>query len=105
MSDSQERVRKIVEGSPVVLFMKGNKFFPQCGFSARAVDILTREGAKFETVDILADPEIRQGAKDFANWPTFPQLYIRGEFIGGSDIMAELHAAGQLKEKLASAAG
>jgi len=97
----KERVDQIVKGSDVVLFMKGNKFFPQCGFSARAVQILQAAGAKFETVDVLADPAIRQGVKDYSSWPTIPQLYIRGEFVGGSDIMAELHESGELTKKLA----
>jgi len=97
----KERVDQIVKSSDVVLFMKGNKFFPQCGFSARAVQILQAAGAKFETVDVLADPGIRQGVKDYSSWPTIPQLYIRGEFVGGSDIMAELHESGELTKKLA----
>ena len=98
---SKERVDQIVKSNDVVLFMKGNKFFPQCGFSARAVGILQQAGAKFETVDVLADPEIRQGVKDYSNWPTIPQLYIRGEFVGGSDIMMELYQSGELTKKLA----
>lgn len=97
----KERVDQIVKSSDVVLFMKGNKFFPQCGFSARAVGILQAAGVKFETVDVLADPDIRQGVKDYSSWPTIPQLYIRGEFVGGSDIMNELHESGELKKKLA----
>jgi monothiol glutaredoxin len=97
----KERVDQIVKSSDVVLFMKGNKFFPQCGFSARAVGILQAAGTKFETVDVLADPDIRQGVKDYSSWPTIPQLYIRGEFVGGSDIMNELHESGELKKKLA----
>lgn len=97
---SRDRVEQIVKGNDVVLFMKGNKFFPQCGFSARAVGILQQAGAKFETVDVLQDPEIRQGVKDYSNWPTIPQLYIRGEFVGGSDIMMELYESGELQKKL-----
>jgi len=99
---SRERIDQIVKGNDVVLFMKGNKFFPQCGFSARAVGILQQSGAKFETVDVLADPEIRQGVKDYSAWPTIPQLYIRGEFVGGSDIMMELYESGELQKKLAA---
>ncbi|MDP2316056.1 MAG: Grx4 family monothiol glutaredoxin [Pseudomonadota bacterium] len=96
----KDRVEQIVKSNDVVLFMKGNKFFPQCGFSARAVGILQQSGAKFETVDVLADPDIRQGVKDYSAWPTIPQLYIRGEFVGGSDIMMELFESGELKKKL-----
>lgn len=100
----QDRIRTIVGQNDVVLFMKGNKMFPQCGFSARAVEILRQSGVtKFESVDVLADPEIRQGIKDFSNWPTIPQLYIRGEFVGGSDIMFEMFQSGELKKKLAPA--
>lgn len=97
---SKDRVEQIVKSNDVVLFMKGNKFFPQCGFSARAVGILQQAGTKFETVDVLSDPDIRQGVKDYSSWPTIPQLYIRGEFVGGSDIMMELHESGELKKKL-----
>jgi monothiol glutaredoxin len=100
----RERVDEIVKGSDIVLFMKGNKFFPQCGFSARALQILQQAGVtKFETVDVLADPDIRQGVKDYSQWPTIPQLYIRGEFVGGSDIMMELFQSGELQKKLAGA--
>ncbi len=98
---SRDRIEQIVKGNDVVLFMKGNKMFPQCGFSARAVGILQHAGAKFETVDVLADADIRQGVKDYSNWPTIPQLYIRGEFIGGSDIMMEMFESGELQKKLA----
>jgi monothiol glutaredoxin len=97
---SQDRIRELVTKNDVLLFMKGNRMFPQCGFSARAVGILQQSGAKFETVDVLADPEIREGVKQFSNWPTIPQLYIRGEFIGGSDIMMELYQSGDLQKKL-----
>jgi monothiol glutaredoxin len=100
---SRDRIDALVKGNDVVLFMKGNKFFPQCGFSARAVGILQQAGVKFETVDVLADPEIRQGVKDYSNWPTIPQLYIRGEFVGGSDILAELYESGELAKKLQGA--
>jgi monothiol glutaredoxin len=98
----KERIEGIVKGSDVVLFMKGNKFFPQCGFSARAVGILQQSGASFETVDVLSDPEIREGVKQYSSWPTIPQLYIRGEFVGGSDIMMELYENGELKKLLAA---
>lgn len=99
--DTSERIKGILAKSEVVLFMKGTKFFPQCGFSARAVDILTRAGAKFETVDVLADPDIRQGIKEFSSWPTIPQVYVRGEFLGGSDILMDLYQSGELQLKLA----
>lgn len=98
-----DRIDNIVKGADVVLFMKGNRLFPQCGFSARAVGILQQLGAKFETVDVLADPEVREGVKAYSNWPTIPQLYVRGEFIGGSDIMMDLFQSGELSQKLQGA--
>ncbi len=99
--DAQARIKTLVESHPVVLFMKGNHMFPQCGFSARAVEILRHCGVtKFESVDVLRDPDIRQGIKDFSNWPTIPQLYVRGEFVGGSDIMMEMAQSGELQQKL-----
>ncbi len=101
MSDARTRIDTLVKSNDVVLFMKGTKFFPQCGFSARAIAILQENGVKFETVDVLADPEIRQAVKDYSNWPTIPQLYVKGEFIGGSDIMMAMHESGELKTKLA----
>ena len=88
----QEQIRQIVTEHPVVLFMKGTPTFPQCGFSSGAVQILKNSGVPFFAVNVLTDPEIRQGIKDYANWPTIPQLYIKGEFIGGSDIMKELYS-------------
>ncbi len=100
MSDTRARIDQLVKTNPVVLFMKGNRFFPQCGFSARAIGILQQTGVKFETVDVLSDPEIRQGIKDYANWPTIPQLYIKGEFVGGSDIMASMYESGELQKAL-----
>ncbi len=99
--DTNERIKGIVTKNEVVLFMKGTKFFPQCGFSARAIELLSRAGAKFETVDVLADAEIRQGIKEFSNWPTIPQLYVRGEFVGGSDIMMDLFQSGELQKLIA----
>lgn len=97
----QDKIRETVTGNPVVLFMKGTPQFPQCGFSARAVQILKTCGVKdFVAVNVLADPEVRQGIKDFANWPTIPQLYIGGEFVGGSDIMMEMFEAGELQKQL-----
>ena len=100
MSDTRTRIDTLVKNNDVVLFMKGNRFFPQCGFSARAIQILQQIGVKFETVDVLADPEIRQGIKDYANWPTIPQLYVKGEFVGGSDIMMSMFESGELQKSL-----
>lgn len=97
----QEQIHQIVTQNPVVLFMKGTPTFPQCGFSSGAVQILKNCGAEFAAVNVLADEAIRQGIKEYANWPTIPQLYIRGEFIGGSDIMKELYASGELQKLLA----
>ncbi|WP_028535190.1 Grx4 family monothiol glutaredoxin [Paludibacterium yongneupense] len=97
----QETIRETVSSTPVVLYMKGTPQFPQCGFSSRAVQLIKACGvAKFATVDVLADPDIRQGIKDYANWPTVPQLYVKGEFIGGSDIMAEMYQSGELQALL-----
>ncbi|UCH52546.1 MAG: Grx4 family monothiol glutaredoxin [Pseudomonadota bacterium] len=100
----QDKIRNQVEGHDIILYMKGSPDFPQCGFSGRAVKLLQACGARFETVDVLADDEIREGIKQYANWPTIPQLYIKGQFIGGSDIMTELHQKGELR-KLVQAAG
>lgn len=100
MSDVQGRIKETVDGHPVVLYMKGNPTFPQCGFSDGAVKILKGCGAEFHAVDVLRDNDIREGVKVFASWPTIPQLYIRGEFIGGFDIMKEMYEAGELQEKL-----
>lgn len=99
--DIQQLIHEQVTTHPVVLYMKGSPAFPQCGFSAKAVGILNALGVKnLFTVDVLQDDEIRQGIKDYANWPTIPQLYINGEFIGGSDIMAEMYQSGELKQAL-----
>jgi monothiol glutaredoxin len=101
--DIQERIRKQVTTHSVVLYMKGNPQFPQCGFSANAVGILNALGVKeLFTVDVLQDQEIRQGIKEYANWPTIPQLYIKGEFVGGSDIMTEMYQSGELKQLLSA---
>jgi monothiol glutaredoxin len=89
-----------VKANDVVLFMKGTPLFPQCGFSSRAVAILDRLGAPYESVDVLQDPEIRQGTKQFSEWPTIPQLYVKGEFVGGSDIMMEMFESGELQQLL-----
>ena len=98
--DSLARIADIVKSNDVVLFMKGTALFPQCGFSSRAITILDRLGAKYETVDVLQDPEIRQSIKAFSEWPTIPQLYVKGEFVGGSDIMMEMFENGELQELL-----
>jgi monothiol glutaredoxin len=96
-----ERVRTDLNSNDVVLYMKGTPVFPQCGFSAQAVQILSMLGVKFKGVDVLADPSLRQGIKDFSNWPTIPQLYIKGEFVGGCDIMREMFQSGELQKTLA----
>ena len=102
----QEKIKQTVTGNPVVLYMKGSPKFPQCGFSSRAVQILNACGVnEFVAVDVLADPEIRSGIKDYANWPTIPQLYVNGEFVGGSDIMTEMYQSGELQEHLKGIAG
>ncbi|MXO72921.1 Grx4 family monothiol glutaredoxin [Alteraurantiacibacter buctensis] len=101
MSDVNERLSNIVNGADVVLFMKGTPLFPQCGFSNRAVAILDHCGVAFDSVDVLQDMEVRQGIKAFSDWPTIPQLYVKGEFIGGSDIMMEMYEAGELQALLA----
>ena len=103
MTDAQTRIADLVKNNDVVLFMKGTALFPQCGFSSRAIAILDRLGSKYETVDVLQDPEIRQGIKEYSDWPTVPQLYVRGEFVGGSDIMMEMFESGELQELLAAA--
>jgi monothiol glutaredoxin len=90
------RIKELINEHPVVLFMKGNPKFPQCGFSSLACQILDAAGVQYHTVDVLQDQEIREGIKAFSNWPTIPQLYIKGEFIGGSDIMREMYEAGEL---------
>jgi len=102
MSDVQQRIADLVNQHRVVLFMKGTAQFPMCGFSGRAVQILKACGVDdLKTVNVLEDEEIRQGVKDYANWPTIPQLYVNGEFIGGSDILMEMYQAGELQQVLA----
>ncbi|UQA57950.1 Grx4 family monothiol glutaredoxin [Polyangium aurulentum] len=101
MSDARQRIQETIEQNRVVLFMKGTKNFPQCGFSQRAVQILKSCGAEFKDVNVLSDPTIRQGIKDFSNWPTIPQVYIDGKFVGGSDILAEMHQSGELQKLIA----
>ncbi|MGM0576798.1 MAG: Grx4 family monothiol glutaredoxin [Myxococcota bacterium] len=94
--DVQKEIDDLVKSKPVVLFMKGNKMMPQCGFSARAVQIVQAYTHDFETVNVLKDMDVRQGIKDYSKWPTIPQLYVNGEFVGGSDIMMEMHQSGEL---------
>ena len=98
MSDANNRIGEIVKSNEVVLFMKGTPLFPQCGFSSRAITILEHLGVPFESVDVLQDTEIRQGIKEFSDWPTIPQLYVKGEFVGGSDIMLEMFQSGELQQ-------
>ncbi|HAU68463.1 MAG: Grx4 family monothiol glutaredoxin [Arenicella sp.] len=98
----QEQIKKTVEDNTVVLFMKGNANFPQCGFSGRAIQILQSLDTEFVTVDVLSNEEVRQGIKEYSNWPTIPQLYVKGEFLGGSDIMTEMYESGELKQTLDS---
>jgi monothiol glutaredoxin len=96
----QARIRQEIADTPVVLFMKGSPVFPQCGFSAAVVQILSHLGVKFKGVDVLADPQIRQGIKEFSSWPTIPQLYVKGEFVGGCDIIREMYETGELQQVL-----
>ena len=105
MSDVHQRIDQLVKSNNILLFMKGSASFPQCGFSGRAVQILTAcgvEASQIATVNVLEDDEIRQGIKDYSQWPTIPQLYVKGEFIGGSDIMMEMYESGELKKLLAA---
>ena len=103
MTDTHSRIDAIVKGSDVVLFMKGTPLFPQCGFSSKAVAILEHLGVEFSSVDVLQDMEVRQGIKEFSDWPTIPQLYVKGEFVGGSDIMMEMFEDGELHKVMADA--
>lgn len=107
MSDAQQRIDELVKSNEVVLFMKGSASFPQCGFSGSAIQILKACGVDpkaLKTVNVLEDAEIRAGIKDYSNWPTIPQLYVKGEFIGGSDIMREMYENGELQQALADKA-
>ncbi|MBL27680.1 MAG: monothiol glutaredoxin, Grx4 family [Rhodospirillaceae bacterium] len=97
-----DRIRQEIDRFPVVLFMKGTPVFPQCGFSAAVVQVLTHMGVPFKSVDVLTEPEIRQGIKEFSNWPTIPQLYVKGEFVGGCDIVREMYETGELTEVFTS---
>ena len=97
MEDSvREQIQSIIDSNEVVLFMKGTKHFPQCGFSATLVEVLRRSGSEFQDVNVLENPEVRQGIKEFTNWPTIPQLYVRGKFVGGCDIVREMYEKGEL---------
>jgi monothiol glutaredoxin len=95
-----DRIRDDITSNDVVLYMKGTPVFPQCGFSAAVVQVLTHVGVKFKGIDVLTDPSLRQGIKEFANWPTIPQLYVKGEFVGGCDIIREMYQSGELQELL-----
>jgi monothiol glutaredoxin len=103
MANVQERIEKVISENPVVLFMKGTPEFPQCGFSGQVIQILEYVGAPVVGVNVLEDPEIRQGIKEYANWPTVPQLYIKGEFVGGCDIVREMFQSGELTSVLTDA--
>lgn len=101
MSDAQTRIDQLVKSNDIVLFMKGNASFPMCGFSGRAIQILKACGVEtktLKTVNVLEDEEVRQGIKEYSNWPTIPQLYVKGEFVGGSDIMMEMYQSGELQQ-------
>ncbi|MDS3860617.1 Grx4 family monothiol glutaredoxin [Thermosynechococcaceae cyanobacterium BACA0444] len=102
-ADVQAKIDSLVKSNKIMVFMKGSKLMPQCGFSNTAVQILNSLGAPFETFDVLSDYEVRQGIKDYSNWPTIPQIYINGEFVGGSDILIELYQKGELQEMVAVA--
>ena len=104
MSDIRTRIEDLLKSHKVMLFMKGTRQFPACGFSNTVVQILKKEGATFETFNILADAEVRQGLKDYSSWPTYPQLYVDGKFVGGCDIVTEMHQAGELKALLGTGA-
>jgi len=99
-SQTKERIQTLIQSSPIFVFMKGTKLMPQCGFSNNVVQILNALGMSFETFDVLSDMEIRQGIKDYSEWPTIPQVYVKGDFMGGSDILIEMYNNGELKEKL-----
>ncbi|GEO35952.1 monothiol glutaredoxin [Skermanella aerolata] len=97
-----ERIKSEIESNDVVLYMKGTPVFPQCGFSSTVVQVLTHLGVKFKGIDVLSDPSIRDGIKQFSNWPTIPQLYVKGEFLGGCDIVREMYQSGELQELLST---
>ena len=100
MNPTHERIQGEIAAHPVMLYMKGNAMFPQCGFSARVVQILTHLGVPFQTANVLDDPELREGVKQFSQWPTVPQLYVKGEFVGGCDIVTEMYQSGELEALL-----
>ncbi len=97
---TRERIQGIIDSNDVVLFMKGTKHFPQCGFSATVVEVLRRSGSEFQDINVLQDPAIREGIKEFTKWPTIPQLYVRGKFVGGCDIVREMYENGELEAVL-----
>ncbi len=99
---TRERIQGLIDDNEVVLFMKGTKHFPQCGFSATVVEVLRRSGSEFQDVNVLEDPAIRQGIKEFTNWPTIPQLYVRGKFVGGCDIVRDMYEKGELDAVLSA---
>ncbi|ABX09007.1 Grx4 family monothiol glutaredoxin [Prochlorococcus marinus] len=99
-SDTRSKIESLINSNPIMVFMKGTKLMPQCGFSNNVVQILNALGISFETFDVLSDMDIREGIKEFSNWPTIPQVYLKGEFLGGSDILIEMYNSGELKEKL-----
>ena len=103
MTDANTRIDSLVKAHDVVLFMKGTPLFPQCGFSSKAIAILEHLGVAYQSVDVLQDAEVRQGIKAYSDWPTIPQLYVKGEFLGGSDIMMEMFEAGELHQAMADA--
>ena len=100
--DTKQRIKDQVTSAPVVLYMKGTPVFPQCGFSAAVVQVLSELGVKFKGIDVLTDPSLRQGIKEFSQWPTIPQLYVKGEFVGGCDIIREMYGSGELQQLMNS---
>jgi monothiol glutaredoxin len=105
MSDVQQKIAEQIKANKVLIYMKGNRNFPQCGFSAAVIDVFNHLNVPYETVDVLSDPEIRDGIKTFSHWPTIPQIYIDGKFIGGCDIVRELHSRGELQALVQNALG
>jgi monothiol glutaredoxin len=105
MSSASERIQSTIKGNKIVIFMKGNRSFPQCGFSAATVEVFEELGAPYSTVDVLADQEVREAVKAYSNWPTIPQVFINGKFVGGCDIVRELHSSGELQTLVKSALG
>ena len=97
--ETRSRIDELINSNPIMVFMKGTKLMPQCGFSNNVVQILNSLGMHFETFDVLSDMEIREGIKEYSNWPTIPQVYLKGEFLGGSDILIEMYNSGELREK------